>query len=142
MDELESCFLVALWSVLFNKGHEKQLSTEEHMMRESLARTNKAEAMAFLSCLPPSRRLSNTMQRFMSTLRAWQERVWNGRRMWRDEVLENAPEGAGREYYLPHFHRFALQGAVDVLEVMAGDWNGEIGWEGWTSPVAPIISEE
>jgi len=109
------------------------------MMRESLARTDKDGAMGFLRSLPPTRELSSIMQRFRSTLRAWRKRVWNGCEMWGDEVLENPPEGAGREYYLPHFHRFALQGVVDILEVMAEDWNGEIGWESWTSPVASII---
>jgi len=82
------------------------------------------------------------MQRFRLILRARRERVGNGREMWGDEVLSNSPEGAGREYYLPHFHSFALQGVVDVLEVMAEDWSGEISWESWTFPVASIISEE
>jgi len=95
--------------------------------------------MGLFDCLPSPRELSSTMQRFMLTLWAWLEKVENRRKMWRDKVLVNSPEGAGREYYLPHFHRFALQGVVDVLEVIAEDWNGEIGWESWTSPVASRI---
>ena len=119
VDDLESCFWVALWSVLFNKDHEELLSTRECAMRESLARTNKSEAAYYLGSLVPPKQLSNIMQRFQSTLRAWWGKVRDRSHVWEDEVLVNSPEGAGKEHYLPHFHHFALQGVVDVLEVMA-----------------------
>ena len=53
---------------------------------------------------------------------------------WRREVVNNAPDNAGKEYYLPYLHRFALQGALDVLQVLESHWDGEIGWESWTAP--------
>jgi len=46
----------------------------------------------------------------------------------------DAPNDASGEYCLPHFHRFALQGVVEVLEVLADHWDEEISWESWTNP--------
>jgi len=46
-------------------------------------------------------------------------------------------EGKGGEYYLPYFHHFALQGVVDVLEILEEHWNGDIGWESWVASGTP-----
>ena len=47
--------------------------------------------------------------------------------------LGDAPKDAGKEYYLPHFHLSALQGLVDVLQVMSAlgrrDWLGKLDSE-------------
>ena len=51
---------------------------------------------------------------------------------WHLEVMESPPENAGSRYYLPHFHCFALQGVLDVLEVLKKHWNSEISWKSWT----------
>ena len=74
------------------------------------------------------------MQRFSSVFEAsWDGSVRDKILSWRDVVMR-APENAGEEYFLPHFHHAALQGVVDLLEVMLEHWNGEIGWESWTGP--------
>lgn len=137
VDDLESCFWVALWSVLFNTDHEELLSIEERFTRESLAKTDKDEAAGNLDLFAE---VSNITERFRPTLAAWWQKVQGRVGVWIREVLMKAPKGAGEEYYLPHFHLFALQGVVDVLEVMSEHWNGEIGWDSWTAPVASAIS--
>ena len=74
------------------------------------------------------------MQRFSSVFEAsWDGSVRDKILSWRDVVMR-APENAGEEYFLPHFHRAALQGVVDLLEAMLEHWNGEISWESWTGP--------
>jgi len=141
VDDLESCFWVALWSVLFNKDHEELLSIEEHVMRESLIKIKKAEAVGYFGILE-FKELSNIMQHFLPVLSVWWEKIRCRDGMWKAEVLDKSPAGAGKEYYLLHFHHFALQGVLDILEVMAENWDGEISWESWTSPVALKISEQ
>ena len=140
VDDLESCFWVAFWSVLFNKDHEKLLSIDERMMKEFLAQNYNSQAADAFNSLWAHKELSNIMQRFWPTLHAWWRKVQDRPRVWGCEVLAKAPEGAGEEYYLPHFHLFALQGVVDVLEVMSEHWNGEIGWKSWVAPALPATS--
>lgn len=53
---------------------------------------------------------------------------------WSNEVADGAPEGAGREYYLPYFHLYALQGVLDVMEVLARHRDGEISWDSLAAP--------
>ena len=50
---------------------------------------------------------------------------------WTEEVHE---KGADCKYWLRHFHRLALRGVLDVLEVLEKHWDGEISWESWTAP--------
>ena len=140
VDDSESCFWVAFWSVLFNRDHEGLLSAQERAARESLAKANKDKAAGSFYLHWPHKKLSNIMQLFRPTLAAWWNKVSGKSGVWGKEVLNNAPEGAGEEYYLPHFHLFALQGVVDVLEVISEHWDGEIGWESWTGPVESVIS--
>jgi hypothetical protein len=140
IDDLESCFWVAFWSVLFNKENQGLLSIREREARNSLANTNKSEAASSFHMHWPREGLSSIMQCFRPTLVAWWKKVMDKGKVWGDEVLDNAPEDAGEEYYLPHFHLFVLRGVVDVLEVMSEHWNDEIGWESWIGPVASVIS--
>ena len=140
VDDLESCFFVALWSVLFNKGQEDLLTAEERIVRRDLANSQKGQVVYSLSLLAPYEELSNIMQRFLPTLMAWWKRAWRRSEVWIGDVLENAPEGAGEEYYLPHFHCSALQGVVDILEVMSERWDGELDWESWTAPTLSATS--
>jgi len=135
IDDLESCFWVALWSVVFNEGHSEQLfSEDERRIRDNLARAAKDNAGACLVRLRPGHS-NDIMKRFHPVLVAWWKVVRDEGARWDAEVLTMAPEGAGAEYYLPHFHISALQGVVDVLEVMLRYWNGEISWENWTASV-------
>ena len=69
---------------------------------------------------------SEIAKRFLPVLKVWWTKVEDKNLEWFDEVASCAPLGAGEGYYLPRFHRFALQGVVDILEVMAEYWSGEI----------------
>lgn len=139
VDDLESCFWVALWSVVFNEDHKHLFSRAEHMVRGCLAQTMKVDAaydfgrLRFNDC-------SNIVQSFKPVVGAWWEMVRDIGPNWIREVLVRAPKDAGEEYYLPHFHLSALQGVVDVLQVMLEYWDGEIGWESWTAPTFQITS--
>ena len=57
--------------------------------------------------------------------------------VWGLKVGRPAPRGAGKDYYLPNFHRYALQGVLDVLGVLYKHRDGEINWESWTVPILP-----
>ena len=136
VDDLESCFWVALWSVLFNESHEQSLSESERTMKVNLAKTRKGSAGSGLGALR-RKTCSNIMQRFLPVLETWWESVRDNGKIWAREVLDEAPEDAGREHYLPRFHLSALQGVVDVLQAISKYWDGEIGWEGWTASTPP-----
>ena len=90
------------------------------------------------------------MERFQLVPITWWKRI-HDTGAWHGEVLGNAPKDAGKEYYLPHFHLSALQGVVDVLQVMSvlgrRDWLGELdgahpsghftlGTDGYTIPLS------
>ena len=143
VDDLESCFWVSVWSVFFNKdeANEKHRSVGERRIRDSLNKSNKAEAIDSVSMLQlQGGKHSNITHRFQPALDDWWVRVQNRHRVWKREVLNNAPNNAGKEYYLPYFHRFALEGVLEALQVLAKHWNGEIGWESWTAPApAPPV---
>ena len=78
------------------------------------------------------------IRRFRPTLVALWGAVRDKRREWVTEVIKHAPKDAGEEYYLPYFHRFALQGVADILQVVSDHWNGQIGWGSWAEPTQPI----
>ena len=71
---------------------------------------------------------------FQDVIEDWWNKVGPLHLQWAREVIADAPEGAGDKYYLPHFHRFALQGVLDVLEVLHKHWDGKIGWQSWSGP--------
>ena len=79
---------------------------------------------------------SDITQCFRTVLLEWWAKVEEQDKIWVDEVLENEPENAGQEYYLPCFNPFALQGVVDVLQVLAEHWDGEVSWENWKGPTS------
>jgi len=83
---------------------------------------------------------SDIMDRFLLALQAWWDKANRKTVAWMVEVVRCTPVGVGEEYYLPHFHRSALQGVVDILETISGYWNDEIGWDSWTKPTQPRLS--
>jgi len=129
VDDLESCFWVALWSVIFNKHWEKSLSPGEHGVMNSLAQGSKDDAARRFQYLFPQHR-SDIMKCFHPVLCACFGEVEAANKIW-FEVLLNAPVDAGEEYYLPRFHLSALRGVVSILEVMSKHWKDEISWETW-----------
>ena len=143
VDDLESCFWVSVWSVFFNKdeANEKHRSVQEGRIKHRLDKTDKAGAMDSISELQlrgGRQKHSNITHRFQPALFDWWVRVQYRNKVWGNEVIDNAPENAGKEYYLPYFHRFALEGVLQALQVLEKHWNGEIGWESWTAP-APSV---
>jgi len=119
--------------VVFNRGHEQSFSRCECLIREHLANANKDAAGGKLGYAAIGSHCSDIMKRFHPVLMAWWERIWDnggcGKR-----GFQMVPRGVGGEYYLPRFHLSALRGVVDILEVISGYWDGEIGWESWTAP--------
>ena len=132
VDDLESGFWVTFWSLLFHEDHEGLCSQLEQWARRMFTNNKRQEAAEGNIILGGPK--SSIMQRFSSVFEAsWDGSVRDKILSWPDVVMR-APENAGEEYFLPHFHRAALQGVVDLLEVMLEHWNGEIGWESWTGP--------
>ena len=141
VDDLESCFWVSVWSVFFNKdeANKKHRSVEEKDIQDKLDKSNKVGAMDSISRLQlPDGEHSNITHRFQSTLRDWWKKVRDRDLLWMDEVVTNAPKNAGKEYYLLYFHRYALEGVLEALQVLEKRWNEEIGWESWTASVPSV----
>ena len=143
VDDLESCFWVSVWSVFFNKDedNENHRSVEESDIQDSLDKSDKDAAMSSVSELRlrgGKDKHSNITHRFQPVIFDWWTQVRDRNVVWGREVVDNAPENAGKEYYLPYFHRFALEGVLQALQVLEKHWNGEIGWESWTAP-APSV---
>jgi hypothetical protein len=107
-------------------------------MKEELAKYRKDEAMGTFAALRRGQDHSKITQRFRPMLLDWWWKVQNQYARWIEEVLEGAPNNADGGYYLSHFHRFALQGVVDVLHVLVKHWDGEVGWESWAAPTSPM----
>ena len=133
IDDLESCFWVAIWSVVFNKDSEESSSRVEQRVREFLVKGYSSSAFDSFRFCPRDSHSSNVARRFFPVLEAWEKRIWSKPWDW-SSVVANAPADADEEFYLPRFHQSALRGVVDVLEVMAEYWDGEISWESWTAP--------
>ena len=134
VDDLESFFWVAVWSVFFNKDIAKDRSDQERSIRNHLVECRKADAIDTYSTLLFGPTISNIVRHFQTVLFDWWFKVRDRSATWFVKVQRDAPENVGREYYLPHFHRFALEGVADVLEVLSDHWNKEIGWESWSAP--------
>jgi hypothetical protein len=73
-------------------------------------------------------------QRFQAVIEDWWDEVLSLHKQWLREVLAKQPTDVDATYFLPHFHRFALRGVVNVLEVLDQHWGGEISWESWSRP--------
>jgi hypothetical protein len=71
VDDLESCFWVSIWSVLFNEDNIRSQLTKEERVREKLAKYCKDEAMSRFSALSDDQEHSNITQRFRPMLRDW-----------------------------------------------------------------------
>ncbi|KAF9788668.1 hypothetical protein BJ322DRAFT_1183683 [Thelephora terrestris] len=134
VDDLESFFWVALWSVVFNERSGEEFKVEEPV-RQALLRNDKDDAIHQFLHLEINKLRTQVTQRFQAFIEDWWEKVELLHKQWRKEVFVKTPSDADAEYYLPHFHRFALRGVVNVLEVLDRHWNdGEIGWESWSRP--------
>jgi hypothetical protein len=107
-------------------------------MREEFTGSRKNDVVFRLSRLLHHKKHSNITQRFRPMLVEWWKSMRDRFVVWSEEVIGDEPENPDGEYYLPHFHRFALQGVFDVLQVLAKHWDGEIGWESWTAPTSPM----
>ena len=132
VNDLESFFWVAFWSVLFNKEGGPPTEAEKIIM-DDLNSGNRSDALdRFFHLLLKDG--GNATKRFKVFLWDWWKQVWARGLSWSKEVVWSAPDDAGKEYYLPYFHRYALQGVLDVLGALHKHWNGEINWESWTAP--------
>ena len=132
VDDLESCFWVSFWAVSFNKDHIKAKLEIEIGIRGKLATGRRAEALHHLCMCRIEGNYSKSFHYFRPILEDWWSKLQNVDVEWSRTVLNSAPVNAGEEYYLPHFHCSALQGVVDVLEVLERHWEGEISsTESW-----------
>ena len=131
VDDIESFFWVVVWSVFFNKVDKGAKSIEEQTIQEDLSENHKGDAMEVLLDLHHRGNHSSITLCFLSVLLEWWMKVRDRHRVWVRDVVVDAPDNAGGEYYLPYFHRFALEGVVEVLEVLKMDWK-ELDSETWT----------
>lgn len=129
------CFWVALWSVLFNEDHEQLQSIGERNAKEMLAKAFKDSAIERFN-LEHDR--NDITRHVRPVLMGWWEKVRSKNKERRDGVVRCVlTDHTSEEYYLLRFHRFSLQGAVDILEAFSVYWDGGIGRESWTEPGQP-----
>ena len=134
VDDLESFFWVAVWSVFFNKDDTGPKSATEEGIQDDLAQGHKDRAMGRLSALSDPKTRDKAVRVFRPILSDWWEKVRLPHKVWNEKVIDRTPEGAGKEYFLPHFHQFALQGVVDVLELLEKYKDSQINRESWEPP--------
>jgi len=134
VDDLESFFWVAVWTVFSNKDHEKNRSEEEKSIMEHLSWCRKDVAMSDYSVFVLDSATSNIVRHLRPILLDWWMRVRDRSMRWTNQVPMEVPNGAHGKYYLPHFHCFAPEGVVDVLEVLLTHWDKEAGWKSWVLP--------
>jgi hypothetical protein len=137
VDDLEAIFWVAVWSVFFNEENKGKRSTDEQQIMDALVGNHKDKAMGLFNGLFGAEELGNVTQRFKYVLLNWWKKVEYQPIAWAKQVERCRPTDAGGEYYLPHFHKFALQGVLDALRVLAACW-GETNQKSWAAPVPPI----
>jgi len=109
----------------------KAYSYQEKRIMDYLVDGQKSRAIDKYSRLLCDGTTSNIGKHLQPILEDWWIKVRDRDLKWSKEVLCGAPKNAGRDYYLPHFHRFALEGVADALEVLSNHWDKEIGWESW-----------
>ena len=103
-------------------------------IRNALQKNAKNDAMDLFSSLVNSNEeCSNATRRFEDFIFDWWTTVENQRWEWSRKVIAKSPKDAGSGYYLPHFHRFALRGVLDILEVLVKHWDGDISWRSWSA---------
>jgi len=132
VDDLESFFWVALWSILFNSKSREKLEAERRI-GEALIANDKDTAMSQFCSLAIDKRRNEVTQRFQHVIKDWWLKVRDRDEDWTKSVMANRPEGAKGEYYLPHFHLYALQGVADFLEVLERHWSDGICSNSWSA---------
>ena len=134
VDDLESFFWVTLRSAMFNTKSGQQWSIPEEKVKKALFDIKKDEAIQTFTTQFSLEECNSATQRFHDVIADWWDVVHNRQRAWVSAILRKCPKGAGKEYYLPHFHRFALPGVLEFLEVLVHNhWGGVINWKSWTS---------
>ena len=132
VDDLESFFWVAVWSVFFNQKSGESWEAEKGV-RKNLLKNDKANAMDTFGRLTSHPKRNVVTQRFQNVIEGWWELVREQEKLWRQAVTRDPRKDANAQYYLPHFHRFALQGVMKVLQLLDKHWDGDIGWKSWTA---------
>ena len=130
-DDLEAFFWVALWCVLFNEKNVPQ-TVGETAMKELLLKNSKSDAILRFNCIDLEPH-SIVTKRFYIVISEWWKKVRDQVANFRHAVLE-PPERNVTEFYLSHFHQYALQGVENTLEVFKEHWEKEIGRKRWDSP--------
>ena len=132
VDDLESFFWVAVWSVFFNQK-SGELWEAEKGVRKALLNNERDTAMGKFWLLTTRENRNNVTQCFQDVIQGWWEIVGEQNKLWRQAITRHPREDAKAQYYLPRFHRFALQGVMKVLQLLDKHWDGNISWKSWTA---------
>ena len=96
VDDLESFFWVAVWSVFFNEtGGESHEAEAE--IRQALLDNRKAEAMDDFLMLIGDEERNDVTRRFQDIIECWWKVIRDRNFEWREEVTTQTPIGAGDE---------------------------------------------
>lgn len=117
LDDLESFYWVALWAVLFNVNNQKQRSPSENYWQRALVDPgHRYSVPRFPGYHPTDPELSPILQDWIPILRNWNRSI-DAIQMSFLEVPDSS-EGTDGRFYFPEFHRFALRGVAEVLEIL------------------------
>ncbi|KAJ6630935.1 hypothetical protein B0H10DRAFT_1773360 [Mycena sp. CBHHK59/15] len=126
IDDIESFFWLALWAVLFNIhqskrsrleiGWQKDLDSAQQEFKSSLPRKMKDTNLE--ECSRISREL-------LPLLIKWWRYQEDLRDEWNTEVIRSANNDKSSDFYLYHFHLYALRGVRDFLRIVQ-EWRGSL----------------
>ncbi|KAJ3515946.1 hypothetical protein NLJ89_g1437 [Agrocybe chaxingu] len=124
VDDLFSVYWVALWAIL-NNTHTSGRSDAEVRWRTKIAEGHLQRADASVKIcalpLPQWKQHSLILQQWSPVLDTWFQSLDRLQRDWQNTVDPSYAEKPGispGEYYLPHFHYFALRGVADFLAMI------------------------
>ena len=130
VDDLESFFWVAIWSVLFNMVSGEKWDAEQRT-KDALLKNQEGHAMTLFGLLIYDEQRNNVTRCFQNLIRDWWKKVRDTNDTWRD--VASTLSNDAKQFQLK-FHQFALQGVLDVLEVLERHWEGSINQDSWTRP--------
>ncbi|KAJ3502472.1 hypothetical protein NLJ89_g8873 [Agrocybe chaxingu] len=126
VDDLFSIYWVALWAILNNVHTERSEDELWWRMKITKGYLHRSDASADICKLPlrqwkQLQQHSPILQQWSPVLKAWFQSLDRLEDDWRNTVdpsYDVKPGNSPGEYYLPHFHYFALRGVADFLEMI------------------------
>ncbi|KAJ7672855.1 hypothetical protein B0H17DRAFT_174693 [Mycena rosella] len=122
LDDIESFFWLALWAILFNIHNKDRSSTEIHWRRvlHNGDFMGKSGLLTLMRLQVNGPEHSDIFCELLPLMKEW----WRAQEALRDEWIvammqaPQVPQSQHRQFYLHHFHLYAMRGVKDALALM------------------------